>query len=332
MGYCKRWSPPVIPIQNDLTVWKALFNDLHENLLLAGLVQTAKPGQLVIDDVAVLPADHAYAGFIEYALSDSLNGVAPVLLSLEFGCGAERMDWNTSLHYAAARTPRIRCAVSFKGSLSQTFGCPQGYSPSLGGNSGNNTLPGGSYLCNSPSRGFFGFVYGAGSRGSWASTSTRPYYAATFSLFMQRTTDESGYPTADGLALYYNGLDNAAGVNITNGAWVNANLPAAFSEYLPPHVNSKSRAYATRLPAPAAVKSANAELMLEPIYYSTPGLKQFPYLYSVNYESLAEGGVIPIEVAPGQMLDFISIGRETSMSIDTYDAQRAGLVMLFDEG
>ena len=327
MGYCKKWNPPTAPSRDNLAAWKMLFSDLHENLLLGGWVQTDTPDQLVIDDVEELPADNAYAGFIEYALDDGLQAAAPVIMSLEFGCGQERADSNTSASNGANRLPRIRASVSFKGVSSQSFGCPQGYSPTLGASTNTNTLHGASYLCSSPGRGFFGIVYGAGTR-----RATHGYIGSTFSLFVQRTTDGNGNPTSDGLALYYNGLSSQSGTAISGGIWANANLLAAFSEFLPSHGNSRSRAYATRIPAAAEVKSANGELLLEPIYYSAPALKQFPYLFSYNYAALAEGSEIALEIGPGQALNFIALGRETSMSIDTYDAQRAGLVMLFDEG
>lgn len=332
MGYKKIWQPSTIPLQNDLSAWKGVFNDLHANLISAGLVQTATAGQLVINDVASLPARDTYAGFIEYSLNDALQAEAPVVLKLEFGCGEEGLDYNVSTSRRITAAPRIRSTVFFKGSPSNTFGCPQIYSTTLDGESYQNTLYGTSYICNNAARGFFGVVYGAGSRGSWGGSPPNPAYrAATFSVFLQRSLSAEGAPTGDGLAIYLNGLDVAAGVSVTGGTWTGANLPAAYSQYLPGHSNSISRGYAVRINAPASVKSANGELLFEPIYYSAPALKQFPYIYSYNYEALADGSQLALDVGPGQLLNFIALGRETSMSIDGYDAQRAGLIMLFDE-
>src|SRR5690554_3620893 len=89
MGYCRKWIPPTIPLRDNLNAWKILFQDVHDSLILAGLVQTDTPGQLVIQDVEVLPADGTFAGFIEYAFDDDLQAEAPVVIRLEYGCGAE---------------------------------------------------------------------------------------------------------------------------------------------------------------------------------------------------------------------------------------------------
>lgn len=329
MGYAYKWQPPAIPIRANLTVWKALFLDLDSQLLAAGLVHTSTAGQLNISSVSALPADGAFAGFIEYALTDALQATAPVIIKLEFGCGVENMDNNTSSPYRSSQNLRVRCTVTFKGGASTPFGCPQSYDNAHSSGNYLNTLPGKSYICNSPSRGFLGVVYGAGSRGTWES-GAKQYTSATFCLFLQRTTDAAGNPTGDGLALYYPGFNAFAGTAIAAGTWTGATLPASFSEFLPAHSASVSRSYARRIGAPQSVKSANAELLFEPIYYSSPGLKMFPYIMSYNYENLADGSELQLDIGTGVSLTFVAVGRETSIVPDDYDKQTAGILMLLD--
>lgn len=330
MGYKKIWTPPGPIVRDNLDSWKSLFLDFHQNLLLAGLQQTSTPGQLDIESVAVLPTDGSYAGFIEYAFMDALQSVAPIVLKIEYGCGIEGLDIVNSSMYRSSRQPRIRCTVLFNGVTSDSFACPQSHNSGSPALTNSNTKSGISYVCNSPERGFFGIVYGAGSRGTW-SGGYKPYSAATFSLFVQRSLDSNGSPNGDSVALYYNGFNTSQSSGVAVGLWFNSKLLASISEYLPSHANSISRSLARRIGAPLDVKSADAELLLEPIYYSSPGLKQFPYLYSYHYQSLAEGGQFPLEIYPGVELNFIALGRETCMVPDDFDAQNAGLVMLFDE-
>ncbi len=335
MGYIKKWIPPVIPLRDDLAVWKELFTDVHENLLNAGLVQTNTAGQLVIDNVSSLPADNTYAGFIEYAFNDALQATAPVVINLEYGCGMEGLfklsisDWQSSRR---SRCPFIKCRVRFKSEASNyPFACPQTILPTHATHTVENNTPGFSVLCYSPMRGFLGYVYGVGSRNK-PFAKDGPlygnYYGATFSLFVQRTTNAQGQPTGDGLALYYNGLD--VSVDSAINLWADGMISAAYSQYLPSHSNSISRTYARRFPANLAVKVAGGQLLLEPIYYSAPKLIAHPYIFSYHNTQLAETDIIPVDVG-GAELNFIALGNETSMSIDDYDAQRAGIIMLYDE-
>lgn len=332
MGYVKKWNPPVLAIRDNLPSWKALFNDLNQNLLDAGLVQTDAPGQLVIDSVDTLPTDNSYAGFMEFAFNDPLQATAPIIIRLEYGCGIEGLDTNTGSSYRVTRMPRVMCTVYFKGVASTPFACPQSHNYGYSGLTNNNTLIGANYLCNSQERGFFGFVYGAGSRGTWP-TPAKPYSAATFSVFIQRTLDANMEPTGDGIAMFYNGFDTDNGqVAISGGIWANGTLPASYVEYLPSHSLSRSRQFARRIGMPPEAKAADGDLLFEPIYYSCPGLRPFPYIYSIHYTSLAEGSEFDLEISPGDPLRFVCIGRETSMVPDDYDKQNAALVMLFDEG
>ena len=146
MGYTKKWAPPTIPLRDNLTAWKTLFNDVHDNLIAAGLVQTSTSGQLDINGVTTLPADGSFAGFIEYAFDDALQSEAPIIIKLEFGCGQEGLYYYEG--YCRSRTPRIGVTILFKGVTSATYKCPQSYSYSSVGTSNSQlTDAGSSYIC-----------------------------------------------------------------------------------------------------------------------------------------------------------------------------------------
>lgn len=149
MGYTKKWIPPTIPLRDDLPAWKTLFQDLHDNLLLAGLKQTDTPGQLVIGDVSVLPADGTFAGFIEYAFDDALQATAPIVIKLEYGCGVEGAWSGGNNLFYRSRTPRIRATVSINAHNSTESESPQSV------NFGSGILTqlietGTSYICYNP--------------------------------------------------------------------------------------------------------------------------------------------------------------------------------------
>lgn len=332
MGYTKKWIPPVKPLSDDLPAWKALFNDLHDNLLLAGLVQTDTPGQLVIDDVSVLPVDGSYAGFIEYAFDDDLQSTAPVVIKLEYGCGAEGLhDQRNNLR---GRTPRIRCTVFFSGMSGSVFGCPQGAISEAVANGRAEPLSfGTSYLCHSKEAGFLGVIYGAGSRNKPFSGTFGQYYGSTFSLFVQRTADPDGTPNAQGACLYFNGLDVTFS---TPNNWSDSSLPAAYSQYI--HSDGSSsppRRDLALVLGGTSYPSIECEVQTQQVYYQAPRLAPFNWIVSY-YTSVAGAPIIPegnefeIEVFPGTPSNFIALGNETSFSVDPLVGPSYGIAMLFE--
>lgn len=314
MAYCRKWVPPTIPLRDDIEAWKLLFNDLHENMLLAGLAQTDTPGQIDFDEVAELPADGDYAGFIEYAFTDGLQIDAPVILRLDFGCGREGLYAHNG--HARSRTPRVKAKVSFKGIWSSEFFLPQGYGVSAGGTS-QLTSAGVSYICLDYNRGFFGICYGAGSRNKpYASNSYGKYTGSSFTVFLQRAVDDNHNPSGAGLAIYMPDLTSAMSSGL---------LPVSKVEYLTglnPNISSDNYAH---MVGGLDYPTVSGNVLFQDVFM--PGNKPKPWVTLKTYVSSAipEGSEILIDG-----VNYITIGNETGFSVDHIVGEGAGLAMLFE--
>lgn len=331
MNYCKKWIPPVIPLRNDLPAWKTLFTDLHNNMLDAGLVQTDTEGQLDFENVTVLPADGTFAGFREYAFDDALQATAPVLIRVEFGCGPEGLSsgyWTEM----RPRAPRARAKVLFSGQESSWFSFPQEANNSSAGGTSQAITEGVSYISYSKDRGFFGYVYGAGSRNKPFTDPVGSYYGASFSCFIQRTVDDSGNPTPDGLMIYAPSLPG----NNTSNLWQNGNLNAAYSQYIDADgAVPRSTDMAIRIGGNANSVHEGEILVQQVFCMSRRDRLPFPWIVSYaaehNAHSIPAGTEFMLEVYPGTESRFIALGNETCISTGYPNYQRAGIAMLFED-
>ena len=337
MGYTRKWIPPTLPLRDNLAAWKTLFFDLHQNLLDAGLKSTDTAGQLdagsalsPFPGVTTLPADGGFAGFVEYAFDDALQGTAPVVIKIEYGCGIEGL-YSGGGGCCRPRTPRVRATVKFAGATGLPFGCPQGYSGS-GGLTTNGAAIGWSAITYSKDLGFFGVAYGSGSRCRDITNVEGLYIGATFSLFVQRAAGSDGAPTIEGVATYFNGLD---GYQNMAYLWGNGILNPSYSQY----ISSAGPQPACRNLARRIGDNDNSiiggEIQTQQVFYSDPKLKPFPWLVSyatgvAEAPDIPEGNEFSIEVFPGTESNFIALGNKTSMSLDSVLGQRAGLAMLFE--
>lgn len=324
MGYTRKWVPPSIPLRDDLPAWKLICQDIHDALLLAGLTQTATAGQLDIAGVAALPADNSYAGFREYAFSDALQATAPVILKLEFGCGAEGLGIGYGL--ARSRTIRVRGTVTFKGVASRVFVWPQEHPTSGPNNTTQLTNTGTSFLSYDPAKGFLGFVYGAGSRNKPQVIAEGGYHGATLTIFLQRDTGANGAPNANGLAIYSPSLPERGAVTL----WTTGVLPPAYCQYL---TGSGAGASYTTM----AVRVGGTEAPVIPgqvnvqeMFYAAPELKPFPWMVTYTHNGLPEGTEFDLEVFPGTTHKFIGLGNETNIGTDAIIGQRGAIAMLFE--
>lgn len=323
MGYTKKWTPPTIPLRNDLPAWKTLFSDLHKSLLDAGLVQTATPGQLVINEVTVLPADTAFAGFIEYAFNDAMQATAPVVFKLEFGCGIEGLS-GANTTYGRGRTPRIRCTVFYNGIAVDSFQCPQEVSNTSCSVSSQLTSAGASFITCAPESGFFGFCYGAGSRNKPFAYGTGEYYGATLSLILQRQLDRLGAPTANGLAIYRPSLT----IGTFNSVWTSGLVERSKSAFTNAGVIVRDD-MAPRIGREGLSATAESVLM-EPINYPGIPAQPFPFLVSYRATDIAAGSEFSFTPVVGPARNFVALGNETCFSPDNVDGHRAGVAMLFE--
>lgn len=323
MGYTKKWTPPTIPLRDDLTAWKTLFNDVHDNLIAAGLVQTSTAGQLDISAVSSLPADDTFAGFREYAFDDALQSEAPVIIKLEFGCGQEGLY--AYGEYYRSRAPRIGVTILFKGVTSATYKCPQIYSSSYAGTSNSQlTNAGSSYICHG--KGFLGYCYGAGSRNKPFSSPYGDYYGATLTLFIQRQLDENGVPTSNGIGIYHPYIAN---VSNSSNVWGTGIVERSLSAYSNGSIVMSRSDMAPRIGRDGFAGSVDA-ILLEPVYYPSNPPQPFPFIASYRNTMIAAGTEFEFNSVIGEPLNFIAIGNETCISVDSVDGQRAGIAMLFE--
>lgn len=325
MAYAKKWVPPTIPLRNNLPAWKLLFTDLHDNLIAAGLVQTDTGGQLDIDGVAALPEDGSFAGFREYAFNDALQAEAPVILRVYFGCGGEGLNAAASAGIRT-RTPRTGALVYFKGKLVFDYYSPQTINLASGAANTQLTTQGFSALSYAPEYGFFGITYGAGSRNKPFANVAGSYYGASMSCFIQRTLDELGQPTAQGLMCYGPALTNAL---VTASLWEVGTLSAAVSGWIPNSGEPVVRRDMAPRVGRQELASGVDSLLLEPIYAPSNPPRPFPFLFSYYHTTIGEASEFEFSPLIGGPQNFIALGRETSIAVDAVDAQRAGLAMLF---
>lgn len=199
MGYTKTWIPPTVPFRDDLNAWKITFNDIHDNLIEAGLVQTADSGQLDIDSVEELPPDGEFAGYRVYRFNDNHQATCPIFIRLDFGCGIEGLSSGVGASSRAHRRTRcLRCRVTVSsgsdgsGNLNDVTPLiqseyPQGYRNDDSTNVTQLTTPGFSVVTANQERGFFGFVYGIGSRNNPPTDQiSGSYSGCTLAILIQR--------------------------------------------------------------------------------------------------------------------------------------------------
>lgn len=324
MGYTRKWVPPSIPLRDDLAAWKAICQDIHDAILLAGLTQTATAGQLVISGVAALPADGSFAGFCEYAFADALQASAPIIIKLEYGCGAEGLE-SSGGPYCRSRTLRIRGTVTFKGVASRAFQWPQEVN-STGSITTQLTDYGNSYLAYDGTKGFLGFVYGAGSRNKPLPHASGSYYGASLALFLQRSTASNGTPNGDGLAIYSPSMPASNASNL----WATGVIPPAYSQYI---TGSGAATASTRMAVRVGADEAptiGGEINAQEIYYASPAIKPFPWLFSYIVSGMPAGAEFSAEVFPGSTHNFVALGNETCIGLDTIIGQRGAIAMLFE--
>lgn len=168
MAYKRIWSPPTRPISGDLENWKTLISDIHDNLILSGVVwDTSIPGQLTdFEDVTELPEDETFAGYRHYSLPSNFPGAIPIAFKLEFGCGVESGGTSSNTR-GAGGSLKIKATFSEDVSPAGLATCEFPTGPSS--NSGSFVPSGAigtSYAYHNLEAGLFVFLYGVGTRGS----------------------------------------------------------------------------------------------------------------------------------------------------------------------
>ncbi|MEG2433441.1 MAG: hypothetical protein RSB25_17530, partial [Acinetobacter sp.] len=192
-------------------------------------------------------------------------------------------------------------------------------------NNSQLTNAGTSYISHDKSKGWLGVCYGAGSRNKPFSSSTGSYYGATLTLFVQRQLAANGMPVSNGVAVYYPIKNGSSVVNL----WDAGVLDLSISGYSNGASLVSRTDMAPRIGRDGLAGSVDA-ILLEPIYYPSNPPQPFPFIASYRNTMIAAGTEFEFNSVIGEPLNFIAIGNETCMSIDSIDGQRAGIAMLFE--
>ena len=208
---------------------------------------------------------------------------------------------------------------------------PQGAS-SPNGLSSQLQSEGVSYISHNPLKGFFGLVYGAGSRNKPFAYNNGSYYGATFSLFVQRTVDNSGFITDEGIMIY--GPNLLVG-NTTADLWTSSNLEPGLSQYIGSSGAAGGRTDLAMRLGGNTNAVVDGDISVQQIFcMSNKKALVFPWIVTYASElgapSIPEGTEFMLEVYPGTESRFIAVGNETSISTGFPSYQRAGIAMLFE--
>lgn len=186
-------------------ILRAIYTELHNELLASGLVQTADIGQIDIATHAFPTASSSssWYGYKIYSLNDGLS--PSVYIKIRYGLAASANS--------PGRVPvRIGVSVGFStdGAGNLIGGTTEreqgGYTSSyMNYRSDYSTYQSSSYICKAD--GFYGIIYktnaiNPSTAGPSGSTNDAP---CLFAFFVCRTTDDSGQFTEDGVSVVFGG-------------------------------------------------------------------------------------------------------------------------------
>lgn len=290
MGYTKHWTPPSKVIPNNLDNWKLLMGEIHQAFLDAGLEQSETPGQLDIASVAAVGANGTYAGFCEYLFTDALQASAPIKIVVSYGFGIDGLSTSSNATANATATPRCKVDVYLKGVGPFSAHMPQSFNTSATGTAVRHNAAGSSFIVFNKDEGFFGFVYGGGSRGGATSVYGK-YIGASFALFLERAEDAFGNVSGAGLRCYAPSLDTSAITSLTNTLFYEQNLAA--SGYLGA-ANNTARGLVSDISLNNA--SAPGYAVLDKVYCPSSDLSFFRNLFLGSKDVFAKGATFQVEV------------------------------------
>lgn len=326
----KTWTPVSLPFRDNLPVWKAICNDICDHMVLAGLVQTLDSGQLDINAVSALPADtDPHIGYRMYRFNDPMQSQYPILIKLEFGCGPESL--NPTAANIRGRVPNIKITVgtntdgigNFVGLITFERYCPQNRIGVVGTSTSTNSgAIGTSYICYNEDKGFFGFVYGAGSRGR-ISMLAGGYVGASLTLFIQRTLDANGVPDNRGFSLIAPTLSSTSTANLWTATTAYANTSVQ-------NVTSSPVASLAMMPliGVAGSRAFGSEVGMQPVYMETPYIQSWPSLLTYHYTDIVDNTLLTLNF--NGPTNFKTLGREISIVADTRNYWYSGLAMLYE--
>lgn len=336
MGYTKTWIPPSVPFRADLNAWKVIVNDLHDNLIQAGLVQTDDTGQLDVDSVTVLPEDLTYAGYRLYRFNDALQASCPIFIKLDIGCGSEGMG--SSSNYRRSRCLNIQVTVSNatdgSGGLEVMSPVirsryPQGYNQAGGSVTTQLVSAGTSFACSNTDSGFFGFVYGAGSRNNPLASQYGAYTGCTLALFIQRDTI-NGIPADTGFSVY---LQRSYASSSSGGEIAGDDYKSMYWKVTKGSNSTiqSNNAFVRQMGNIVSPLSGVAQLHPVSIIDGEGRLSQCPSLFTYRTEDIQTGNIIDVALTPGTpSKKFIALGPHMMFRTDHYTTEETSIAMLYE--
>lgn len=323
------WVPSQVPVKNNLTAWKNIFNDLTTYMSSCGLTQASDTGQLTISSVSSLPSIGTYAGYQIWTFSDTLQATYPIYMKFEFGVGVDGGGNGTD--WSASSTPMLRVSVgsgtngagTLTGAVSTTYISPQNNTNTIG-DVGDNTVTGTSWIVWNATYGFFGVAYGAGSRDTNSGEANgSAQIGATATMFVQRTHDASMNPTNIGVMVA--GPER----NITGSS--NANNYPMKCQYLTFASSSASTARTSlqyRLGANTLTNNSGV-IGLQRVWAQSPSLVSWNCLLTYNNADFSEGTQFTASPVNGTPLTFVALGNHSNVITDTNVGSAGCIAMLF---
>lgn len=321
----KSWmGPPVSWIGGDAAVSTWLV-DLHEAILWAGLVQADDTGQ--IDPyTATMPTTAASGpsavisyGYLIYRFDDALQSEMPIFLKIQLGVNGTPVSV-----VGVQSSVQIGTGTDGAGTLtgSVTSELP-GFS-CYTGSYGYSAIPGQgvSRICFSEERGFFGLVYSPSNY-----REKRTNYAPVC-LFISRTQDSSGAPTAAGVTLWApdQGYGSDSDYNPTGDPLVNVKTSSSQSISMtstPPPKTARSFPYLDLPPA------TGTDVLVQRTYHRLPAPSPCLNLVMCTLTALPEGQEFTLLSGGVTESNFVAVGHVCAFRPTELSAQW-GIAMLFE--
>lgn len=343
MGYTNR-DQITNPLDNSnstsLALWKAHYLELHDWLLAAGWVQTADTGQLDIDGIVSSPAKDVYIGYRMYEIDDDLSALGyKIHMKIEFGAYTE----SSTANYHNGTTPSLYVSLGHKtdgagnllshsesplGIVSGRVRQPQSANATANSSSFGRPQYAYNYVCRNEEKGFYGFVFYANGRGAnWYHISS-PYNAASFALFIQRSLNDAGEVTNDGFSTYMPRSVSSGSRWPTyqqdNSIYnLSHNFVYDSNTVYDSHTTSVRLGGSHAPPVSDGVQLNNGNTALR------GRLRTNPNLIVYRSADLPEGQEFEVEVAPGDVRNFIALGPGTGMNPDVFGNNNS-FAMLFE--
>lgn len=252
--------------------FQAWTTELYNELVAAGLVQTSDTGQLNVPVSASVPGNNTAAGYWVFRFDDALQGSAPIYLKIEVGLATNNQRpgiWVTVGTGSNGSGTITGTVVSRRAIVNSTE------------NLASTSTPYPTYI--NHEEGFFGFCFKIGS-----ASGGRAW------LFVCRTVDDLGAPTADGYAVF------AQNVTASDGF-------AAFGKWGGYSASDTAKAW-TSVPGVLSSSAVGSDYQAFKVYGAFPEVRIVPQLVVVLNSELSLGNLTGgVEIMDGVTMEYISL-------------------------